>query len=154
MRLDLLLTIVLSLRIDGAKLSKRQLSLPVPSVETDSLRKIVPKSIFIAPQISRCPQGYTDDGFGVCFRLIQISELAYWNNMVIRLNEMYDAAMRTEAPQQRTYSPDDYFTSGDTENDAIEVEVRSIKATNKDEPLRIDIPITSRGRKLERNNIK
>ncbi|XP_011498500.1 PREDICTED: uncharacterized protein LOC105362712 [Ceratosolen solmsi marchali] len=54
------------------------------------LRKITPKSIFIAPELISCPNGYTSDGKGTCKPVpIKIDEDAQRQFFLKRLNALY-----------------------------------------------------------------
>jgi hypothetical protein len=54
------------------------------------LRRITPKSIFIAPELISCPNGYTSDGKGVCKPApIKIDEDAQRQFFLKRLNALY-----------------------------------------------------------------
>lgn len=91
---------------------------PVDSNGSVLLRRITPKSVFVAPSFSDCSEGYSKDSLGRCVKLVKVNQQAQWNFLLEKLNSMY------AAPQ-----------SAKTET------------KEESEPFRISIPIGSVGNK-------
>lgn len=53
------------------------------------LRRIMPKSIFIAPQLQACSDGYVADEMNRCVKNVDIDEIAHFSFLLHRLNNMY-----------------------------------------------------------------
>lgn len=127
-----------------------------------STRRIVTKSIFIAPRFNRCPEGYVDDGTGDCFRRIRVEEFAYWDNIVIKLNALYRTAAEIKPPFQTKQPllrhPDEYFVLNEgqklTENNDVEVKLHTMDDMKNDKPLRIGVPIGRREANVKKKTLK
>ncbi|XP_044575696.1 putative uncharacterized protein DDB_G0292292 [Cotesia glomerata] len=52
-------------------------------------RRITPKSIFIAPPLQTCPEGYQPDSMNRCVKDVNINQEAYFDFLLQRLNAMY-----------------------------------------------------------------
>lgn len=127
-----------------------------------STRRIVTKSIFIAPSFNRCPEGYADDGTGICFRRIRVEEFAYWDNIVIKLNALYRGAAEIKPPfqtkQPLSRHPDEYFVLNEgqkiTENNDVEVKLHTMDDIENNKPLRIGVPIRRREVNVKKKPLK
>lgn len=53
------------------------------------LRRITPKSVFIAPSLQACADGYKADNMGRCQKIVNIDHEAHLNFLVQRLNQLY-----------------------------------------------------------------
>ncbi|XKL60922.1 hypothetical protein PGB90_007979 [Kerria lacca] len=65
-----------------------------PSQQSPPLsRRITPKSIFVAPEFSRCPEGHKEDQMGQCVKIVHVDvtaiNLAKMNALLQKLNSMY-----------------------------------------------------------------
>lgn len=62
---------------------------PADSGASLLLRRITPKSVFVAPNFNNCPEGYRQDALGRCVKLVQVNKQAQWNFFLEKLNSMY-----------------------------------------------------------------
>uniref|UniRef100_A0A1B6DM34 Uncharacterized protein n=1 Tax=Clastoptera arizonana TaxID=38151 RepID=A0A1B6DM34_9HEMI len=53
------------------------------------LRRITPKSVFVAPNFNSCPEGYSQDSLGRCVKIVQINKQAQWNFFLDKIKAMY-----------------------------------------------------------------
>uniref|UniRef100_A0A1B6LC61 Uncharacterized protein n=1 Tax=Graphocephala atropunctata TaxID=36148 RepID=A0A1B6LC61_9HEMI len=64
------------------------------------LRRITPKSVFVAPTFNGCSEGYKQDSLGRCVKLVQVNKQAQWNFFLERLNSMYAPSSTSKHPQK------------------------------------------------------
>ncbi|XP_046660173.1 uncharacterized protein LOC124354049 [Homalodisca vitripennis] len=64
------------------------------------LRRITPKSVFVAPTFNGCSEGYKQDALGRCVKLVQVTKQAQWNFFLERLNSMYAPSSTSKNPQK------------------------------------------------------
>ncbi|KAK0094326.1 hypothetical protein PV326_011251 [Microctonus aethiopoides] len=76
-----------------------------PSDSANVMRRITPKSIFIAPPLITCPDGYEPDYMDRCTKTIQIDEDAHLNFILERLNAMYAHLGKPESTPSPEPSP-------------------------------------------------
>lgn len=64
---------------------------PSPSDSNSGLliRRITPKSVFVAPSFSGCSEGYRLDGMGRCVKLVKVNQAAQLDFLLQKLNSMY-----------------------------------------------------------------
>lgn len=55
------------------------------------LRRITPKSVFIAPELPACADGYRADKMGRCVKMVNIDQEAHRSFLLDRLNAMFSA---------------------------------------------------------------
>lgn len=74
-------------------------------VDEEQLRKITPKSVFIAPLLSsrsgKCKEGYRHDHLGNCVKVIQIDPNAQLQALLAKLNAMYAEKKVEEEEEER-----------------------------------------------------
>ncbi|EFN81982.1 uncharacterized protein LOC105185550 [Harpegnathos saltator] len=63
------------------------------------LRRITPKSVFIAPALPACAEGYEEDAMDRCVKHVDIDQNAHFSFLLQRLNTMY--ANRKSSPQNK-----------------------------------------------------
>ncbi|XP_032689063.1 uncharacterized protein LOC116852629 [Odontomachus brunneus] len=63
------------------------------------LRRITPKSIFIAPVLPACPDGYQEDAMERCVKSVNLDENAHFSFLLQRLNTLY--ANQKASPQSK-----------------------------------------------------
>jgi hypothetical protein len=51
------------------------------------VRRITPKSVFVAP--SFCAEGYRQDAMGRCVKVVRVNQAAQWDFLLHKLNSMY-----------------------------------------------------------------
>ncbi|XP_014472358.1 PREDICTED: uncharacterized protein LOC106743233 [Dinoponera quadriceps] len=72
-----------------------------PGVDSATLmRRITPKSVFIAPALPACPDGYVEDNMDRCVKDVNIDESAHFNFLLQRLNALY--ANQKSSPQEQS----------------------------------------------------
>lgn len=110
---------------------------PVEDLE----RRIVSKSIFIAPMFRKCPDGYILDLEGQCYRLIRMDEQAHWNSLAAQLNKFYENVREmSKVPAAVTLPQPIEYQIINIGRDAPSIlENRLSRAQN--EPLRFQLPI-------------
>lgn len=64
------------------------------------LRRITPKSVFIAPTLS-CSEGYRQDALGRCVKHVKVNQAEHWKFYLDRLNSMY-APATNKKPQKES----------------------------------------------------
>lgn len=64
------------------------------------LRRITPKSVFLAPTFTSCSEGYRQDSMGRCVKVVKINQEAQWAFFLQKLNSMY--ALPAEPPKRDT----------------------------------------------------
>lgn len=55
------------------------------------LRRITPKSVFLAPTFTSCSEGYRQDSMGRCVKVVKLNQQAQWEFLLQKLNSMYAA---------------------------------------------------------------
>lgn len=65
------------------------------------LRRITPKSVFIAPALPACAEGYRADTMGRCVKSVNIDENAHINFLLERLNAMYGNSQASNKNDQK-----------------------------------------------------
>lgn len=75
---------------------------PVDSNGSVLLRRITPKSVFVAPSFSDCSEGYRKDSLGRCVKLVKVNQQAQWNFLLEKLNSMYASpqSAKTETKEE------------------------------------------------------
>lgn len=63
------------------------------------LRRITPKSVFVAPTFS-CSEGYRQDALGRCIKHVKVNQAEQWKFYLDRLNSMYAPASSSKKPQK------------------------------------------------------
>lgn len=63
------------------------------------LRRITPKSVFVAPTFS-CSEGYRQDALGRCIKHVKVNQAEQWKFYLDRLNSMYAPASNNKKPQK------------------------------------------------------
>ncbi|RLU27180.1 hypothetical protein DMN91_000980 [Ooceraea biroi] len=82
-----------------------------PGVDSTALlRRITPKSVFIAPALPACAEGYRADAMGRCVKSVNIDENAHINFLLERLNALY--ANQDSASQAATSKNDEKKSTG------------------------------------------
>lgn len=61
------------------------------------LRRITPKSVFIAPQLQACAEGYQADAMGRCVKNVNINQEEHLNFLLQQLNAMYGNSQPADA---------------------------------------------------------
>ncbi|XP_054284487.1 mucin-2-like [Macrosteles quadrilineatus] len=64
------------------------------------LRRITPKSVFVAPTFTGCSEGYRQDSLGRCVKLVKVNQQSQWNFFLERLNSMYAPSSTSKKPQE------------------------------------------------------
>uniref|UniRef100_A0A224XG88 Putative conserved secreted protein n=1 Tax=Panstrongylus lignarius TaxID=156445 RepID=A0A224XG88_9HEMI len=54
-----------------------------------SVRRITPKSVFLAPTFTSCSEGYRQDSLGRCVKVVKVNPSAQWDFFLHKLNSMY-----------------------------------------------------------------
>nr|ATU82706.1 venom protein family 22 protein 1 [Pristhesancus plagipennis] len=54
-----------------------------------SVRRITPKSVFMAPTFTSCSEGYRQDSLGRCVKVVKVNPSAQWDFFLHKLNSMY-----------------------------------------------------------------
>lgn len=68
------------------------------------LRRITPKSIFIAPALTECPEGYQDDTMNRCVKDVNIDHQAHMGFLVERLKAIYGNVGKPQASSSSSSS--------------------------------------------------
>lgn len=71
---------------------------------TSLLRRITPKSIFIAPVLPACPDGYQEDAMERCVKNVNLDENAHFSFLLQRLNTLY-ANQKTSSQNKQPTGP-------------------------------------------------
>jgi len=64
------------------------------------LRRITPKSVFVAPTFTGCSEGYKQDSLGRCVKLVKVNPQSQWNFFLERLNSMYAPTSSSSKPHK------------------------------------------------------
>lgn len=64
------------------------------------LRRITPKSVFVAPTFNGCSEGYTQDTLGRCVKVVKVNQKAQWDFFLERINSMYAPSSTSKKPQK------------------------------------------------------
>ena len=93
------------------------------------LRRITPKSVFIAPQLQACAEGYKADNMGRCQKIVNIDHEAHLNFLVQRLNQLYGKG----APQSASSSSEKKQSPPVT--GPLQLNIPLLPEVNKDESI-------------------
>nr|XP_018902355.1 PREDICTED: flocculation protein FLO11-like [Bemisia tabaci] len=63
-----------------------------------AVRRITPKSVFIAPPINKCPEGYRTDQMGRCVKIVKLDPANQWEFFLQKLNSMFGTFPPEPAP--------------------------------------------------------
>lgn len=61
------------------------------------LRRITPKSVFLAPTFTSCSEGYRQDSMGRCVKVVKLNQQAQWDFFLQKLNSMYAEPPKKDA---------------------------------------------------------
>uniref|UniRef100_A0A146M9H9 Uncharacterized protein n=1 Tax=Lygus hesperus TaxID=30085 RepID=A0A146M9H9_LYGHE len=64
------------------------------------LRRITPKSVFLAPTFTSCSEGYRQDQLGRCVKIVKINPQAQWEFLLHKLNSMYAPPAKDKPPDR------------------------------------------------------
>ena len=99
-----------------------------PGLDSASiLRRITPKSVFIAPSLQACADGYKADNMGRCQKIVNIDHEAHLNFLVQRLNQLYG-----KGPSQAASTSTDKKQSP-TVTGPLQLNIPLLPEGNKDE---------------------
>ncbi|XP_008543734.1 probable serine/threonine-protein kinase DDB_G0282963 [Microplitis demolitor] len=92
-------------------------------------RRITPKSIFIAPPLQTCAEGYQPDSMNRCVKDVNINQEAYFDFLLQRLNAMYG---NLGNPQQSDSSSSSSSSSSNGSLEPFQLNIPIIINSNKE----------------------